>query len=153
MCIHTNVDVFIFKKYFFRQNFSSWSITYLSNFFFLKTLLRLILHIKYWSTYLYGRNFFSWPHHNPTLTLTLNRKKSHPPEKANMLVTTHFWTNITTGRGKKIWTTAIPHISQEVHEYGKLSGVQIFLVQVTVKKWPHIHYYWSKVLLVSTPLL
>ena len=30
-----------------------------------------------------------------------------------MLVTTHFWTNITTGRGKKIWTTAIPHISQE----------------------------------------
>ena len=35
-------------------------------------------------------------------------------------------------REKKNWTTAIPHISQEVHEYGKLSGVQIFLVQVTV---------------------
>ena len=37
------------------------------------------------------------------------------------------------GRKKKIWTTAIPHISQEPHECGKLSGVQIFLVQVTVK--------------------
>ena len=40
----------------------------------------------------------------------------------------YFWPNITTG-SKKICTSDIPHISQEPHECGKLSEVQIFLVQ------------------------
>ena len=43
------------------------------------------------------------------------------------------------------------HISQEPHKCGKLSGVQIFLVQVTVEKWPQDHYFLQKVLLVGTP--
>ena len=37
------------------------------------------------------------------------------------------------GRKKKICTSTIPHISQEPHECGKLSEVQIFLVEDTVK--------------------
>ena len=53
--------------------------------------------------------------------------------------------------GKKICTSAITHISQEPHKCGKLSGVQIFLVQVTAKKWPQDHYFSQKVLLMGTP--
>ena len=65
---------------------------------------------------------------------------------------TLFWPYITIGR-KKICTSAIAHISKEPHEWGKLSGVQIFLVQVTVKKWPQDHYFSQKVLFVGTPSL
>ena len=57
------------------------------------------------------------------------------------------------GREKKICTSAIPNISQEPHECGKLSGVQIFLVQVTVKNWPQDHYFSQKVLLVGAPII
>ena len=55
------------------------------------------------------------------------------------------------GREKKICTSAKPHISQEPYECGNLSWVQIFLVQVTVEKWPQDHYFSQKVLLVGTP--
>ena len=44
-----------------------------------------------------------------------------------------FLTNITTGKKKKICTSAIPHKSRETHDWGKLSGMQIFLVKITVK--------------------
>ena len=50
-----------------------------------------------------------------------------------MLVPSDFLTNITTGNKKKICTPAIPHKSRETHDWGKLSGMQIFLVKVTVK--------------------
>ena len=57
------------------------------------------------------------------------------------------------GKGKNICNYAIPDISQEPHECGKLSGVQIFLVKVTVEKWPQDHYFSQKVLLVGTPII
>ena len=50
------------------------------------------------------------------------------------------------GREGNICTSTIPNISQEPHECGKLSGVQIFLVQGTVKKWPQDHYFSQKVI-------
>ena len=55
------------------------------------------------------------------------------------------------GRKKKICTPAIPHISQEPHECGKLSGVQIFLVEDTVKKY--IQILLANLLLVHTPIV
>ena len=60
-----------------------------------------------------------------------NMKILHHPKNKHVHVTTYFWPNITTGREEKICTSAIPHISEEPQECGKLSGVQIFLVQVT----------------------
>ena len=57
-----------------------------------------------------------------------------------------FFDPILQQEGKNICTYAIPHISQEPQECGKLSGVQIFLVQVTVEKWPQDHYFSQKVL-------
>ena len=55
---------------------------------------------------------------------------------------------------KKIWTPAIPHISQEPHECDELSGVQIFLVEDTVKiQDPTIQHptLLANLLLVHTP--
>ena len=40
-----------------------------------------------------------------------------------------FLTQYYNGKGKKIWTSDIPPILKEPHYCGKLSGVQIFLVQ------------------------
>ena len=82
-----------------------------------------------------------------------NMKILHAPNNKHVHVTTYFWPNITTGRGEVICTSNIQHISQETHECGKPSGVQIFLVQVTVDKWPQDHYFSQKVLLVGTPTL
>ena len=65
---------------------------------------------------------------------------------------THFWPNIdiTTGRKKKIWSLDIPPISQETHECGKLSGVQIFLVQKS-QKMASGSLFFTKSALVGTP--
>ena len=74
-------------------------------------------------------------------------KNLHHPKNKHVHVTTYFWPNITTGREKRIYTSPKPNISQEPHDCGKLYGVQIFLVQVTVEKWPQDQYFSPKVLL------
>ena len=79
-----------------------------------------------------------------------NIKNFHHTKNKYVHVTTYFSPNITTRRKRKIYTSAIQNISQEPHECGKLTGVQIFLVQVTIPKWPKDHYLSQKVLLVGT---
>ena len=76
----------------------------------------------------------------------------HHPKNKHVHVTTYFEPNITTGRENKIFTSATPHISKETHKCGKLYGVQIFLLQVTVEKWPQDSYFLQEVLLVETPM-
>ena len=75
------------------------------------------------------------------------------PKNKHVHVTNYFWPKFTTGREKKIRTSAIPHISQELHECGKLSWVQMILVQVTVEKWYQDQYFSQKVLLMGTSRL
>ena len=78
-------------------------------------------------------------------------EKNYITQKQTCSCNNLFLTQYYNGKGKKICTSTIPHISQEPHECGKLSGVQIFSVQVTVEKWPQDHYFSQKVLLVGTP--
>ena len=73
------------------------------------------------------------------------------PKKQTCSCNNLFLTQYYNRKEEKICTSAIPHISKEPHECGKLSGVQIFLLQVTVEKWPQDHYFSQKVLLVGTP--
>ena len=73
------------------------------------------------------------------------------PKKQTCSCNNLFLTQYYNGKRKRIYTSPIPHISQEPHDCGKLYEVQIFLVQVTVEKCPQDHYFSQKVLLVGTP--
>ena len=66
----------------------------------------------------------------------------------------YFLTQYYNRKGEKICNYAIPPISQEPHECGKLSGVQIFLVQKS-RKWPQDHYFFteSAILPIFDPIL
>ena len=77
-------------------------------------------------------------------------EKFTSPKKQICSCNNLFLTQYYNGKGEKICTYAIPYISQEPHKCGKLSGVQIFVVQVTIEKWPQDHYFSQKVLLVGT---
>ena len=81
-----------------------------------------------------------------------NMKNLHHPKKQTCSRNNLFLTQYYNRKGKKICISAIPQISQESHDCGKLSGVKIFLVQVTVEKWPQDHDFSQKVLLVGTPI-
>ena len=134
MCVHTNDDVLILKKYFFGQNIHVRRNSYLIMFFFLKTLS--ILKNPYYLLTLAKNHTII----NPTKTCWCDHLIFDP---------------ILQREGRKRSGLPLYHtfISQEPRECGKLSGVQIFLVQVTVEKWPQDHYmYFSWHLLwVHTP--
>ena len=82
-------------------------------------------------------------------------EKVTSPKKQTCLCNNLFLAQYYNGKEENICTSAIPHISKEPHECGKLSEVQIFLVQVTVKKMASGSLFFTKsaILPIFDPIL